>query len=374
MRRSTITAATSIFVAVLLWAAAFAGPAASGATRSLAAIPAGFHAQSTSWVSSQQGWLLGVASCGTSTCTTVDGTTNGGGSWSTLGTLGAPIANDDPSGVTEIRFADALHGYAFLPSLWATVDGGATWTSQTLPGGSNRVLALAGDADAVYAVMSPCIVNQSCTHQATLWKTTAGGTSWIRVRSVTLPVAVTATLTMSGVTAYVLAPPEMPNAVLDVTTDGQTWSSRPIPCDASIQETLWDVAAYSATDVAFVCISNAGIGLSDKRVFRSIDTGQTTTAAGRPPKGGNQTMLAAAPNGTLLVAASSGASFIYRNGGTTRWTTPLTLSDGGQGWNDIQFVTKKLAFVVHGPVSCCGGFGPGELYESQDGGLTWASV
>src|SRR5207237_1105054 len=83
---------------------------------------------------------------------TVDGTTNGGGSWSTLGTLGAPIANDDPSGVTEIRFADALHGYAFLPSLWATVDGGATWTSQTLPGGSNRVLALAGDADAVYAV------------------------------------------------------------------------------------------------------------------------------------------------------------------------------------------------------------------------------
>ena len=87
------------------------------------------------------------------------------------------------------------------------------------------------------------------------------------------------------------------------------------------------LATGDATDRAAVRrprfrLSNAGIGLSDKRVFRSIDTGQTTTAAGRPPKGGNQTMLAAAPNGTLLVAASSGASFIYRNGGTTRWTTP----------------------------------------------------
>src|SRR6266852_3008203 len=76
------------------------------------------------------------------------GTTAGGGAWNTLGTLRAPLSLEKASGVTEIRFADDLHGWAFEPALWATTDGGATWTKQTPPGG-RPVVALAGDAYAV---------------------------------------------------------------------------------------------------------------------------------------------------------------------------------------------------------------------------------
>ena len=51
--------------------------------------------------------------------------------------------------------------------------------------------------------------------------------------------------------------------------------------------------------------------------------------------------------------------------------TPEDLGDGGIGWNDIAFTTDQTAFVVHGPAARCGGHGPGELWKSTDGGLTW---
>ncbi|TMK98625.1 MAG: glycosyl hydrolase, partial [Actinobacteria bacterium] len=62
--------------------------------------------------------------------------------------------------MTEVRFADDLHGWAFEPALWATSDGGATWRRQAPPGGGRLVLALAGDSDAAYAVVSRCRLNR----------------------------------------------------------------------------------------------------------------------------------------------------------------------------------------------------------------------
>ena len=64
-------------------------------------------------------------------------------------------------GVTEVRFTDSSHGWVFGPALWSTSDGGATWTKEAPPGGP-QVLALAADADAIYAVVSPCRVGQIC--------------------------------------------------------------------------------------------------------------------------------------------------------------------------------------------------------------------
>ena len=52
----------------------------------------------------------------------------------------------------------------------------------------------------------------------------------------------------------------------------------------------------------------------------------------------------------------------------------MDLGDGGQGWNDVVFTTNQTGFVVHGPVSCCGGHGPGELWGTVDGGISWGPV
>jgi len=379
--RGAATATLTILAALSL--AFVPALAASAATPRL---PDGFHAQSQSWISPKDGWLLGSATCGRTTCTSVIGTTDGGKSWNSLGKIDAPLTIEDKTGITEIRFADAMHGWAFEPSLWATNDGGATWKKKSLPGGGHLEEGLSADASAAYAVVSPCTLNQGeCTAPSALWKTKPGSGTWKKVSSVTLPAFTAfglAGLAQFGTVAYVSVPafldapaPGSPSImdVLYATTDGTKWSTRPDPCDPSNDETLTGVAAISATKVAFLCQADIGFGKAAKRVVRSSDTGTTTNGAGKLPLLGIMSQLAAAPNGTLAVASYSIGSWLYLNQGGKTWTTQEDLGDGGMGWNDITFVSNSTGFVIHGPASCCGG-GPGEVWETQDGALTWSAI
>jgi photosystem II stability/assembly factor-like uncharacterized protein len=326
-----------------------------------------------SWVSPEHGWMLGSARCGQATCTTVAGTTDGGRTWRRLGTLDAPLTLEQETGVTEVRFTDDLHGWAFEPALWATTDGGATWTKEGPPGGGHLVLALAGDADAVYAVVSPCRLNRLCGQPVTLWRTIPGQGSWTQV-SLTLPVFYgfdEAVLAVHGVVAYLVIP--TPGSydpdVVDATVDGQQWSSRPDPCVKSDDEYLSGVAPISDTKVALLCQSDIGFGKAEKRVLRSNDTGQTTSPAGTLPLYGIVSQPAVTPNGTLVVSSFSIGSWIYRNSGGRSWTTSVDLGDGGMGWNDIVFTTNQVGFVIHGPAASP--WLPGELWKTEDGGGTW---
>lgn len=366
MRRAPLIAVvTAIMVSVVL-------PGAFAHAHDQSVIPEGFHAQSMSWISPTHGWMLGVAPCGQETCTTVVRTGDGGGTWTTLGTLRAPLTLEETTGVTAVRFADDLHGWAFDPALWATADGGATWKRQAPPGGGHVVLAVAGDGDAVYAVVSPCRLNHPCGQPVTLWRTTVESGVWTQV-PITLPVATTAVLAVHGLVAYLVAPLFSFDGVLEATTDGQQWSSRPNPCDAAHDETLSDVAPVSDTEVALLCVGDPGFGMAEKRVLRSGDTGQTTRPAGTTPINGITSRLAAASNGTLMVSSFSDGSWLYRNAGGRTWTTSVSDADGGQGWNDLVFTTNRIGFVIHGPWAfCCGG--PGDLWETTDGGITWTPM
>jgi len=368
MRRSrTLAAATAALFALGL----AAGSVDAGATAGLA-----FHAQSMSWVSPQHGFLLGTTACGTATCTTTAGTTNGGTSWETLGGLAAPVTFEDAGGVTELRFADDLHGWAFDPGFWATNDGGVTWQSQASPDGGRPVVALAANAQVAYAVVSSCNYNQgleSCHHRETLWRTTPGSGVWRKV-PLRLPIANQALVAVRGLTAYVAVASPGTADTLDATVDGVHWSSRPSPCSTTTGEYLSSVAPISATGVALLCQGNIGFGFANKHVLRSSDTGRTTSDAGTLNQYGITSQLTASPNGTLLVSSYSIGSWIYRNSGGQTWTTSLDLGDGGMGWNDIAITTDQIAFVVHGPAECCGNHGPGELGRSTDGGLNWQPI
>ena len=374
MRRSPALAAVTATVVAMVLAG---GSAYAGRP---SAIPAGFRAQSLSWISPTQGWMLGVGPCTVSTCTTVVGTTDGGGTWNTLGTLNASLTLEQETGVTEVRFADALHGWAFWPALWRTRDGGATWKKQRPPGGGHQVLALAGDSDVVYAVVSPCRLDRICDRPVTLWRTTPGQGSWTQV-PLSLPATTSqVVLAVHGIVAYLAIPagllgPSLDPDVLEVTVDGQQWSPRPDPCDPANDETLVSVAPLSDTKVALLCVGDPGIGQATKRVLRSNDTGQTTWPAGTTPRDGIVSLIAAAPNGTLAVSSwGAPGSWIYRNGDGQTWTTSVSLSDFGEGWNDIVFTTNKVGFVVYGPAGVWPYNRVGELWQTQDGGLTWAPV
>src|SRR5437588_9321807 len=165
------TAVVVMVVGVLFGASATVARAASGSV-----LPPGFRVQSQSWVSRDHGWLLGASTCGANTCTAVAATTDGGTTWKQIGVIAAPMTNEQKTGVTEIRFADNLHGWAFLPALWATTNGGRTWTRQSTYG--RPTIALAGDAQGGYKVVSACPFNfmsiTDCKHDASLWKPTPG--------------------------------------------------------------------------------------------------------------------------------------------------------------------------------------------------------
>jgi photosystem II stability/assembly factor-like uncharacterized protein len=367
MRRAPIVAVLAAVLVSVVPSGAFAN------SHGQSEVPDGFHAQSMSWTSPEKGWMLGVAPCGQQMCTTVLGTGDGGGTWNTLGTVRAPLTTEETTGVTAVRFADDLHGWAFDPALWATADGGVSWKRQFPPGGGHVVLAIAGDSEAVYAVVSPCRLNHPCGQAVSLWRTTVETESWTQI-PITLPAATTAALAVHGVVAYLVAPVFSFDGVLEVTTDGQQWSSRPNPCVAAHDETLSDVAPVSDTDVALLCVGNPGFGKAEKRVLRSGDTGQTTRPAGTTPINGITSRLAAAPNGTLMVSSSSDGSWLYRNAGGRTWTTSVSDGDGGQGWNDLVFTTNRVGFVIHGPWAFCCGGGPGELWQTTDGGITWTPM
>jgi hypothetical protein len=378
MRRTWVTLGTSTGLVLALAFGHIAPASAAGGTRG-SVLPEGFRAQAISFATSQLGWILGVQTCGHAKCTNVLHSTDGGDTWKKVGRIRAPLTYDKVDGVTEVRFADDLHGWAFGPSLWSTSDGGVTWSKEVIPGGGNLVPVLAAGPDAVYALVSPCKLNQAPGNcdPATLWHTTVGADSWT-LAAVKLKAGLVtnaARMVVRGTVAYLVVPTEVDPDVVRVTTDGVHWASRPDPCSKARDEMLVDVTPVSGSGVAFLCVGDPGFGHSTKRVFRSSDTGRTTATFGAVPREGIVSQLTAGPNGRLVMTSwGAPGSWIYRSNGGGPWTTPLALADQGTGWNDVVMTTKLRGFVVHGPAALFPGTRPGQLGETKDGGVTWNPV
>jgi photosystem II stability/assembly factor-like uncharacterized protein len=383
----TLAAGAAALVATALFAgSATATPTAATPTTATTAasgrapVPEGFRAQSLTWASPARGWALGTATCDGQPCTSVIRTSDGGRTWSSAGVVDAPIAPPGEPGLTDLDFADARHGWAYGPSLQRTADGGHSWSPAPLPGGGQQVIALVAEAGVVYMVVSPCELGQppyECTNPPTLWRAPAAAAAagrsgaWRRV-DVALPVGASAILAAHGRAAYVVGqlPPPTPDAFY-ATTDGRTWSARPTPCDKEGNgDVLADVAPTSRTDVALLCVGNAGFSKASKAVFRSTDGARTFTPAGITPEWGILSELAATPGGTLAVASTSSGSWIYLNDtGADAWTTSVEQGDGGAGWNDLTFTSEDVGWAVYSPVA---GFpGEGTLLRTADGGRTW---
>lgn len=341
-------------------------------------VPEGFRLGATTWTSPATGWVLGETTCDGEPCAATIRTLDGGRHWSLTGTLTTPLAESGGPGVTEVAFADPLHGWAYGPSLHATSDGGRRWEEAAIPAGDSQVLAVAGNPFVVYAVTSPCEIGQpaECSDPATLWRSApalAARGIWHEVPGVDLPVASAATLAVEGPTAYVLVPqpPPQPDTFY-ATEDTHSWPERPSPCDPSLGETLVDVAPRSPRDVALLCVAQSGFSRAVKNVYRSDDTGRTTTSAGTAPELGIRTELAVAPDGTLALASVSSGSWIYLNEGGTTWTTPVALADGGNGWNDLVLTTPRTGWVVYDPAPFT--VSTSALFTTDDGGQTWGPV
>jgi hypothetical protein len=345
-----------------------------------APVPTGFKAASVTWVSPQQGWVLGAARCGTKTCTDVIATTDGGSSWHLAGVVPAPIPQigQPGTGVTEIRFATAAVGWAFGPGLYRTATGGRTWAAEPVPGGGKQILSLATTPTGTYAVVSPCAFGTGlCSRQPlSLWRTaTLTGPSWTQV-GVSLPANDVADVAAYHATVYVVDAQRDVTGLADkfyASTDGIHFAARPVPCDRQPDIALAQAVPTSATHVALLCVGDLGSpqpGDATKYAYRSGNTGLTDTYAGAMPVLGVRAQLAASPTGNLAAISANGGSFIYINDSLkTTWTTAVFFGDGGRYWNDILYVTGSKGWVIYSPVSYFHGLG--KIYVTTDSGHHW---
>jgi hypothetical protein len=377
-------------VAALAAAVCMAGSARAGAAVGRAAagpgeVPAGFKANSITWLSQVQGWVLGAAPCGTKTCTDVIGTTNGSRTWGLLGTINAAIPEKGltGTGVTEIRFVTPDLGFAFAPDLYVTGNGGRSWAQVAIPGNGKQILDLATGAGRAYAVVSPCAFETGLCSSASLgfWRTTTStGRSWAHV-PLKLAASVAAQVAAYGHTVYVVdessgqADRTARDQFYASTDAGDHFSIRPDPCDLEAQKDrgLSGVAPASPTTVALLCIGAPGLSQAPKTAYLSASTGRTDLYAGQMGLFGIQSELAMSPSGNLAVASVSDGSFIYINDThKTTWTMVIGYGDGGVGWNDITYVTDSQAWVVYGPVDSPADLG--KVFVTRNAGRTWDVV
>jgi len=339
-------------------------------------VPTGFDANSITWLSPSEGWILGAAPCVTGTCTDVIRTTDGAKSWNLVGTIPAPIPiapNYGDSGVTEIRFATVEVGFAFTPDLYRTTDGGQTWTLMTIPGKGAQITALAANSSRAYAVVSKCAYKTGvCGKQFTLWRSNSlTGSTWSVVMH--LPSALSTDIATYGRTVYVIASTAIVTPTPDsfyTSTDGLHFSARPDPCDTAQSVALTQAVPTSGSDVTLLCVGPGERLAAVKAVYRSTDTGEHDTSLGSPGMGGDVGDLAVSPNGDMAVASVSAASLMYINDtrGTT-WTRTVNKGDGGLGFNDIVYRNVHQVWVVYAPAENF--VSVGQLWESPDNGRHW---
>lgn len=332
-------------------------PSASPTAR-LVPPPAGSLAESISFVSINEAWVLAKAG----TITAVLHTTDRGTHWSEVGTIPAAIGSVTGD-IHKIRFANPSDGWAFDPALYATTNGGATWHAVTMPG---QVSGLEASNGTAWAVVDPCNGAASCTAPSTLQKASAGSDSWTAVSGVSLP-------SMSIASAEI-APRGQSVYVLDGTSfihsaGGTSFAPLAVPCLAGFGISAF--AASTASDLGVLCSGDAGAGSSTKDVFVSTNSGASYTQIAQAPRGGQASAMAAGSPTTFAIAAASGASWIYvTSGPDTNWSQPLDFGDGGAGWADLGFTDATHGVVIHGPSPV----GPGVVYLTDNGGASWFTV
>jgi photosystem II stability/assembly factor-like uncharacterized protein len=312
----------------------------------------------------QSYWVLGATPGCSAGCTGVERTSDGGKTFERVGVTNTKTAlpalangTDTSSTVSDIRFADATHGWIYGGALLATSDAGDTWTPVAMPGLVVDLAAVHGTAWAVVQTTS------GSKTVFTLYRSdyAAAGTDagWNKV---TLPISVAAipSLAVQGSTAYLLT--ETPESKADVN------SLLILPVKGAI------------TEVAGPCLPGLDVRLSagaSKSILWAVcGGGQRSTAYVTANNGSSWTTVPLAnPSETLGGISATTAVFGQTSGplvllSSTGATTPVTEPVASlAGFDFIGFTNATEGFAVAGPPT-----GGGQLWRTTDAGHTWSAV
>jgi len=320
--------------------------------------PAKFNPVSVSAVSVDDYWVLGYVGGGA----VIMHTTDGGQHFDRTGSppvlvAQAPIRR--PAGsptISDIRFGDARHGWAYGKSLYETDDAGATWKrTTTIPGGVVDLAALGGS---VWAVVEGTTSNGNAStfaiYQATFSADGPTGT-WREVR---LPVKPDQppSIAVQGSKAYVLAASGSDDRLLTLTTDGKVGSTA-APCTYGLP----GYVSAGATPGAFWATCVTGMMAS---IFVSPDAGKTWSQV--PAEGSNGIEVGAVSATTAMLADNVGDAIAMMHADGRK--SAIAVPDLSAGADFIGFTTSKVGFVLARSTNTTA------LWRTTDGGTSWSVV
>ncbi len=324
-------------------------------------VPRGFRVASVTFVSANDGWVLGrtTKTCTHAPCTAVLRTTNGSRSWASIPAPKDGIARfNGAAGLDRLRFADSLDGFASGSQLWATHNGGSSWHRvKQVPG---YITDLETSAGVVYAAGT---VARSGKER--IYISPVHSDSWQRVAG--LPVAFgtggLGDITLHGSAGWIIL-----GNRLYATQNDFNWTRESFRCPAGYSIT--SVGADSATQITLLCTGSAALGSTSKILYASSNGGAHFRRVGTPPSGGDGGLLAEPTPRHIFIATASGATWIYvSTDGGRRWHIAKTLDDGGLGWNDFGFTTATQGVAVEGMQAN----GNSRLWLTRTAGRSWGN-
>jgi hypothetical protein len=321
------------------------------------------------FVSLEMAWALGDAPCAGGTCLALRRTVDGGRSWTnanpppTSFSLASPVNR----GVSQIRFADPLDGWAFGPDLWSTHDGGAQWTKSSL----TYVGALEAGAGRVHAASIDGPTNGSYNIETSVTSRDA----WVRTGSLQLgagPVPAP-DLVLQGSTGWAV---ENDREVIDgARLVAGRWEAWHAPC-----ATTGGTAVVSApTALSLVAICEQGVwgpsgygGSPAVRAYFSGNGGATFFLGGVVPTG--------EPSGSGDVVASPAPGVAVTDVLTNSQDELIETFNSGASWKVVASAPESMPFTYLGFTSSAqgvaieSGSATSVLLMTFDGGRVWSPV
>lgn len=339
-----------------------------------AAVPPGFIPSSTSWTSTDDGWVLGFRPCSRGTrqrCGTLAHTTDGGATW-TNATVPAGIRVSPRFRPVQIAFAPATAAgdpdtglVSDGTRLFMTSDGAESWQAASL-GAAPSIGDIGLSRTAAYAMVGTGSLETGTT---ALYATPRDHGHWAPV-----PKVHTAGNGVNIDGGYDLAISGDHGAValgrifVDTgywhTDDGTTWSRQPAPCTS---EQVPSVNWVGPHKTVVTCSYNPGMSHQYKDVRLSVDGGAFTTTSSAPDDLFTTATGAVTAVRPLIGATGAGVSWLYATfDGGTSWKIVLEVDDE-LPFHDIQFTDARHGYLVLGGSA----FDRGAAYVTDDGGRSW---